>query len=93
MRKQKTLTPADEVKKTSLEVVSQMLVLTTSGLGLVAALAWNTLIQEIVDTYVKKFFPGNAGVISLGVYAIVITILAVVVTLQLTKLKERLELK
>ena len=32
-----------------------MLTLATSAFGLVAALAWNSLIQEFVNSYVKKF--------------------------------------
>lgn len=74
-----------------LEIVTQMLSLATSGFGLVAALAWNNVIQELVNNYVKKFLPLNSGLISLFLYAVVVTILAVVVTLNLSKLKEKLE--
>ena len=74
-----------------LEIVTQMLSLATSGFGLVAALAWNNVIQELVNNYVKKFLPLNSGLISLFIYAVVVTILAVVVTLNLSKLKEKLE--
>ena len=77
--------------KLSREIVRQMLTLATSGLGLVAALAWNSLIQEIVNNYVKKYLPENAGVLSLLIYAILITIVAVFVTFQLSKLLKRLE--
>ena len=78
-------------KKLPLEVISQMLTLATSGFGLVAALAWNSVVQELVNNYVKKFLPKNSGLISLFIYAIVVTILAVAVTLQLTQIKDRLE--
>ncbi len=78
-------------KKLTLEVITQMLTLATSGFGLVAALAWNSLIQEIVNNYIKKFLPSGSGITSLLIYALVVTILAVVVTLQLSQIKERLE--
>ena len=78
-------------KRLHKEIVKQMLTLATSGFGLVAALAWNSLIQEIVNNYVKVYLPGNAGLISLIIYAIVITIIAVFVTVQLSNLLEKLD--
>lgn len=78
-------------KRLHLEVARQMVILSTSGFGLVAALAWNSLIQELVNSYVKKWLPGNGQLISLFLYAIIVTVLAVVVTLQLSKLVKRLE--
>ncbi len=80
-------------KKLHVELVRQMLTLATSGFGLVAALAWNSLIQEFVNSYVKKWLPANSGIISLLIYAVVITILAVLITYQLSKLSERLREK
>lgn len=82
-----------EQKKLHIAVVTQMLTLATSGFGLVAALAWNNVIQEFVNSYVKTFLPQGSGLASLGIYAIAITVLAVFVTLQLSQLKERLENK
>lgn len=67
-----------------------MLTLATSGFGLVAALAWNSLIQEFVNIYVKKWLP-DIGIISLLIYAILITALAVTVTLQLSRFLQKLE--
>lgn len=78
-------------KKLHLEVITQMLSLATSGFGLVAALAWNSVIQELVNNYIKKFLPFNSGLISLFIYAVIVTILAVVVTMNLSAVKERLE--
>jgi hypothetical protein len=65
------------------------LTLMTSGFGLVSALAWNELIKEIVKEYVKPFFGESSGLISLAIYAIFITALAVLVTYQLSKLAEK----
>lgn len=78
-------------KRLHTEIVSQMLTLATSGFGLVAALAWNSFIQEFINSYVKKWLPKDGGVLSLFVYAVLITILAVTVTLQLSRLLERLK--
>lgn len=83
----------EENKRLHIEVVRQMLTLATSGFGLVAALAWNNVIQEFVNSYVKQWLPQSSGVISLLIYAVVVTALAVLVTLQLSKILERLELK
>ena len=86
-------TPKEENKRLHLEIAKQMVTLSTAGFGLVAALAWNSLIQEIVNTYIKKWLPGNGKLISLGLYAIIVTVLAVFVTLQLSKIVKRLEEK
>jgi len=80
-------------KRLHLELVNQMLALATSGFGLVAALAWNSLIQEFVNSYIKKWLPANSGIISLLIYALVVTILAVFTTYQLSKLSEKLQKK
>lgn len=85
---------SENKNKIHIEIVRQMLTLATSGFGLVAALAWNSLIQEFVNTYVRKWLPDDqSGMISLFIYAIVVTIMAVLITIQLTKVLERLEEK
>lgn len=78
-------------KKLHVEVVKQMLNLATSGFGLVAALAWNNVIQDLVNNYIKKYIPGNSGLISLFLYAVVVTLLAVMITMQLSHILEKLE--
>jgi Na+/melibiose symporter-like transporter len=78
-------------QKLHIEIVKQMVTLSTSGFGLVAALAWNSVIQEFVSTYVKKWLPNGSGIVSLFIYALIITILAVVVTVQLSKLSKKLQ--
>jgi len=80
-------------KKLHVELVKQMLTLATSGFGLVAALAWNSLIQEFVNSYVKKLLPNGSGILSLLIYALMVTFLAVFVTYQLSKLSEKLQEK
>ena len=75
-------------KKLHLEILKQMITLATSGFGLVAALAWNNVIQEFMKVYVNKWLPQGGSVFSLLLYAILVTAFAVIVTYQLTKLAE-----
>ena len=77
----------------SLAVIKQMLSLTTAGFGLVAALAWNEVIKEVIAVYIKPYVPAGSGVVSLLLYALIVTVLAVSITLQLTKLQNILEKK
>lgn len=84
-------TSAEKQKQIHIEVVKQMLTLATSGFSLVAALAWNSVIQEFVNSYIKKWLPANSGVLSLLIYAIIVTVLAVLITLQLSRVVGKLE--
>lgn len=77
--------------KLRIEIVRQMITLSTSGFGLVAALAWNSLIQEFVNNYIRKWLPQGSGLVSLFIYAVIVTLLAVFVTLQLSKILKKLE--
>lgn len=79
-------------KRLHIELVRQLLTLATAGFGLVAALAWNSLIQEAVNTYIKPYFP-NGSLVSLLVYALIVTSLAVFITYQLSKILQRLDNK
>lgn len=83
----------EKARKYQLAVVNQMLKLATSGFGLVAALAWNELIKTAINDYIRTRISVGSGIISLAIYAIIVTVLAVTVTLQLSKLAERLEEK
>lgn len=78
-------------KQLRLEIVRQMVTLSTSGFGLVAALAWNNVIQDLVTNYITPYLPKGFGILSLVLYAILITVLAATVTFQLTKFIEKLE--
>lgn len=62
-----------------------MATLATTGFGLVAALAWNDTIQQVVSQFIEPRIPGS-GLISKLIYALIVTILAVLVTLQLSRL-------
>ena len=59
------------------EVVEKVAALVTAAFGLIAALAWNTAIQEIF----RIIFGDQSGVLAMIFYAVVVTIIAVVVTI------------
>ncbi len=79
------------LKKYQLSVIKQMLKLATTGFGLVAALAWNELIKTFINDYIKTKISVGSGIISLLIYAVIITALAVTITLQLNKLAEKVK--
>jgi len=67
------------------EIIEKVTILITTAFGLVAALAWNDAIKAL---FVEIF--GAAGtIIAMFLYAIVVTIIAVWVTMRLTKLSEK----
>lgn len=72
------------------ELMQQLVTLSTSGFGLVAALAWNEAIQSFVKEYIQTYFP-QSGVISKFLYALLITLLAVFIIYQLSRLAARFD--
>lgn len=70
------------------ELVQQLVTLSTSGFGLVAALAWNETIQQIVKDFIEPRIPGS-GLISKLIYALLVTVLAVIITYQLSHLASK----
>ena len=72
-------------------VIKQMLSLATSAFGLIAALAWNELIKNFIDTYLKPLVGSGSILISQLIYALLVTFLAVLITLQLSKLEQKLK--
>lgn len=71
-----------EVKPTYL---GTMIALATVAFGLIAALAWNKFISDLIGLFLK---PGS-GVWAELVYAVIITIIAITVIQNLGKLAER----
>ncbi|MDQ3851479.1 MAG: DUF5654 family protein, partial [Thermoproteota archaeon] len=59
------------------EVIEKIAALITAAFGLVAALAWNEAIQEIF----RLVFGEQSGVWAMIFYAVVVTIIAVLVTI------------
>ncbi len=71
-----------EVKPTYL---GTMISLATVAFGLIAAGAWNKFIADVIAVFLK---PGS-GVIAELIYAVLVTILAIVVVNSLGKLADR----
>lgn len=82
---------AQTKKRLHLAILKQMVTLASSGFGLVAALAWNNVIQDLVNNYIKPYLPQGSSLLSLLIYAVLITTLAVIITYNLTGLVEKLE--
>ena len=70
------------------ELAQQLVTLSTSGFGLVAALAWNEAIQQGVTDFIEPKIPGS-GLLSKLIYALLITFLAVLITYQLSRLASK----
>ena len=62
-----------------------MISLASAAFGVVAALAWNGAITALV----KQIFGTGAQIVSLFLYAIIITIIAVIVMVNLGRVAER----
>ena len=81
----------ENIKELPRAIVTQMVVLSTAGFGFVVALAWNEFIKSGVEVYIRPYLGQGSGVFSLFIYAVVVTVIAVLVTMQLTKIQRRLE--
>ena len=83
---------ADEAKEEPLKVIAldKMAALITAAFGLVAALAWNEAIKAIF----KEIFGEAEAIGPLLIYAIVVTVAAVILTIlvamQLSKAKKNM---
>jgi Flp pilus assembly pilin Flp len=67
------------------EVIEKVAALITAAFGLIAALAWNTAIQEIF----RIIFGDQSGVLAMIAYAVIVTIIAVVVTIWIGRVAEK----
>lgn len=61
--------------------LKQVQTLVTTAFGLIAALAWNSAITTLVHTYL----PTGSGLVMLFVYAIAVTLIAVVAGMALAR--------
>lgn len=86
----KIQTPEDP-KDLPLAVIKNMVSLATSGFGLVVALAWNEVIKTTVERYIDPWLGKGGSLVSMLIYAVVITLLAVFVTMQLAQVQKKLE--
>jgi hypothetical protein len=85
------IAPPQSPKELPIVLIKNMIGLATSGFGLVVALAWNEVIKQAVDAFISPYFGGNSGLISLLIYAILMTVLAVVITMQLSVVERKME--
>lgn len=85
--------PSQKEKAFYQELIQQLITLSSSGFGLVAALAWNETVQSFVKDYIEKYFPSGSGTLSKLLYALLITFLAVLITYQLSRLASKWGIK
>lgn len=69
----------------SKKLVAESLGLISTAFSLVAALAWNDAIREFINQFIGK----GQSVLSHFLYAIIVTIVAVLIGSRLLKIKER----
>ena len=69
-----------------LDVIQKLSALLTAAFGLVAALAWNGAIQAIF----KKYFGEASDILAMLIYAIVVTVIAVFVTIRIGKTEAKI---
>ncbi|MBR3141401.1 MAG: hypothetical protein IKF11_11170 [Methanobrevibacter sp.] len=74
---------ADNVTKLIMETI---LGLITTAFAFVAGLAWNEAIQELI----KQFFKTEGTLTGLFVYAVIVTVVAVIVTVLLARIAGRM---
>ena len=67
------------------EVAEKIAALITAAFGLVAALAWNGAIKAIF----LKVFGTSEGIVPMLIYAIIVTIIAVLATIWIGRVAER----
>ncbi len=67
------------------EINEKISTLLTAAFGLVAALAWNGAITKIFEVYIQPKFGKTGEIWGLVIYAVVVTIIAVVVTIWIAK--------
>lgn len=91
-KKPSEMTAKEKKQQYHLELVKQMLTLTTTAFGIIPALAWNTVVQTFINDFVKPYIPqGGSVILSQLIYALIITTFVVAITLQLSGMKNRLE--
>lgn len=66
--------------------LSAMISLASAALGVIAALAWNAAITELF----KAIFPPASGIVSLFVYAIIVSVIAISVMVMLANAAKRM---
>ena len=65
--------------------LATMISLSSAAFGVIAALAWNTAISDLI----KQFLPAGKGLLPEFLYAVIVTLIGVVVMVNLAKLAEK----
>jgi len=74
-----------ELERAKREFKKKTITLILGGFGLVAALAWNEAIKSLFET----LFPKENELIGKFIYAAIITVIVVIISLQLKKISEK----
>lgn len=74
-----------KISRVQREAVLKAFTYIAAAFGLVAALAWNEAIKELINQY----FEAGSNIISKFVYAAIVTFIAVIVALSITKIQDK----
>jgi uncharacterized membrane protein len=80
---------AGNIEKTKKEFKETSVTLILGGFGLVAALAWNEAIKSLVETFFQK----NSELMGKFIYAIIVTVVVVIISARLKKILEKTDEK
>jgi hypothetical protein len=83
----KEIEPFKEVEKVKAKFQERTINLILGGLTFVAALAWNEAIKSLFETIFKK----NNQLIGLFIYALIVTLVVVFVSVNLEKISKKKE--
>jgi len=87
LNKIKKVKPLKEIEEVKREFTEKTITLILGGFGLVAALAWNEAIKSLFETFFKK----NNELIGKFIYAIIVTVIIVLVSMRLKKIAGKKE--
>lgn len=69
------------------EIIEKLSALITAAFGFAAALAWNSAIQAVL----AEFFAQKEGITYMLTYAIIVTVIAVIATIWIGKIAEKVK--
>ena len=65
--------------------LATMISLASAAFGVIAALAWNSAITDLI----KQFLPAGKGIFPEFLYALIITVIGIIIMVNLAKAAER----
>ena len=87
LSKIKEVKPLKEIGEVKREFKEKTVTLILGGFGLVAALAWNEAIKSLFETFFKK----SNAILGKFLYAIIVTVIVVIVSMRLKKISGKKE--